>query len=79
MIITFDKNISLKAKGMYLLLNEMLNNNKIITLDSIREYTTDGETAVRNSIQELINNNYLERNMLREKGKIRGVEYKIKK
>lgn len=79
MKISLDNNLSLKAKGMYLLLDKMISNNEIITLKSIRKYVTDGETAIRGSIQELIDNGYLERDMIRVKGKIQGVEYKIKK
>lgn len=74
-----NKDISLKAKGLYFLLKDMIDNEEVISLATICENCTDKETSLRGAIQELIDNGYLERNMIREKGKIKGVSYKILK
>lgn len=74
-----NKNISLKAKGLYFLLKDMIDNEEVIFLATICENCTDKETSLRSAIQELIDNGYLERNMVREKGKIKGVNYNIVK
>ena len=74
-----NKNIRLKAKGLYFLLKDMIDNEEVISLATICENCTDKETSLRSAIQELIDNGYLERNMVREKGKIKGVNYNIVK
>ena len=74
-----NKNISLKAKGLYFLLKDMIDNEEVISLATICENCTDKETSLRSAILELIDNGYLERNMVREKGKIKGVNYNIVK
>ena len=57
----------------------MIDNEEAISLATICENCTDKETSLRSAIQELIDNGYLERNMVREKGKIKGVNYNIVK
>lgn len=79
MKIVRNKNISLKAKGVYFLLKDMIENEELVSLATICESCTDKETSLRSAIQELIDNGYLERNMIREKGKIKGIDYKIVK
>ena len=79
MKIVKDENLSLKAKGMYLMINELVTNNEAIGLKRIKEFVTDGETAIRGAINELIENGYIEREMIRTNGKIRGIEYRVKK
>lgn len=79
MKIVKDENLSLKAKGMYLMINELVTNNEAIGLKRIKEFVTDGETAIRGAINELIENGYIEREMIRINGKIRGIEYRVKK
>ena len=79
MKIVKDENLSLKAKGMYLMINELVTNNETIGLKRIKEFVTDGETAIRGAINELIENGYIEREMIRINGKIRGIEYSVKK
>ena len=79
MKIVKDENLSLKAKGMYLMINELVTNNETIGLKRIKEFVTDGETAIRGAINELIENGYIEREMIRIRCKIRGIEYRVKK
>ena len=79
MKIVKDENLSLKAKGMYLMINELVTNNETIGLKRIKEFVTDGETAIRGAINELIENGYIEREMIRINGKIRGIDYRVKK
>lgn len=79
MKIVRNKNISLKAKGVYFLLKDMIENEELVSLATICENCTDKETSLRSAIQELIDNGYLERDMIREKGKIKGIDYKIVK
>lgn len=74
-----NKSISLKAKGLYFLLKDMIEYNEVVSLATICENCTDKETSLRGAIQELIDNGYLERNMIREKGKIKGINYKLVK
>lgn len=79
MNIVNDNNLSLKAKGLYFLLEYMIDNKESVSLAAICKKCTDKETSLRNAIQELLDNSYLERTMIREKGKIKGIEYKILK
>ena len=79
MKIVKDENLSLKAKGMYLMINELVSNNETIGLKRIKKFVTDGETAIRGAINELIENGYIERETIRINGKIRGIEYRVKK
>ena len=77
MKIVKDENLSLKAKGMYLMINELVTNNEAIGLKRIKEFVTDGETAIRGAINELIEKGYVKRETLRGEGKIKGVKYSI--
>lgn len=61
--IIYDSNISLKAKGLYFFLNMF---NSKTTLEEIKSYSTDGITSIRKAIQELIDNEYLQRTAVRK-------------
>lgn len=67
-IISRDINISLKAKGMYLILGHFPDNWKFYE-DKLQDYTTDGKTAIANALKELEVNGYLYRKQQREKGR----------
>jgi CTP-dependent riboflavin kinase len=45
------------------MINELVTNNETIGLKRIKEFVTDGETAIRGAINELIENGYIEREM----------------
>ena len=75
--IIHDKNISLKAKGVYLIISELIKNNEPVGLRRIKDIVKDGETSIRGAVNELLDNKYIEREMKRGEGKIRGIEYKI--
>jgi CTP-dependent riboflavin kinase len=78
MKILSDKNISLKAKGMYFTIGYMKENNIPVSLKAIKETVSDGQTAVSSAMKELIEANYLERTVIREGNLIRYYEYKLK-
>jgi CTP-dependent riboflavin kinase len=79
MKILLDKEISLKAKGIYFLIIELQNQSMDISLKTLREYVTDGQRGVTTALKELMESGYLERNVVREKNLIKSYEYKIKK
>lgn len=74
-----DKNISLKAKGVYLTIKCMLEENMEVSVKDIMLYCNEKERLVRNAINELIDSGYVSRKRIREGGFLRGVEYKIEK
>lgn len=74
-----DRNVSLKAKGMYWVIWGIQNIlNEKVSLAAISSCVSDGQTAIRSSIQELIDKGHLERYPVRTKNLISGYEYKLK-
>ena len=74
-----DNNISLKAKGMYWVIWGIQNiSQEKVSVATISACVSDGQTSIRNSIQELIDKGHLERYPIRTKNLISGYEYKLK-
>lgn len=63
-----DTSISLKAKGMCLILVHFPDDWNFYE-EKLQDYTLDGRTAITNALKELEQNGYLYRKQLREKGK----------
>lgn len=78
MIIT-DENISAKAKGVYFIVKHLEESNVYITIESVMALVKDGERLVRSAINELIENNYISRETIRQNGRIFKIEYKTLK
>lgn len=53
-----NKNVSLKAKGLYFYLL-FVHDGKRFTIESLSNELKDGKTAISTALNELIDNNYL--------------------
>lgn len=71
-----DTSLSFKAKGILLYLLSKPDNWRIMVCDLIN-ISTDKETAVRAGIKELITCGYIEKKIIRNKGKFKRFEYII--
>ncbi|MDY0194329.1 MAG: hypothetical protein RBR93_12520 [Aliarcobacter butzleri] len=67
-VIARDSTISLKAKGMCLILVHFPQDWHFYE-DKLQDYTADGKTAIANALKELEVNGYLYRKQQREKGR----------
>ena len=67
-IIAKDNTISLKAKGMCLILVHFPQDWHFYE-EKLQDYTSDGKTAISNALKELEVSGYLFRKQLREKGR----------
>lgn len=67
-VIAKDNTISLKAKGMCLILVHFPENWHFYE-EKLQNYTSDGKTAISNALKELEFSGYLYRKQLREKGR----------
>ena len=78
MTIYTDRNLSLKAKGIYFMIKSLNDNNKKVTQQILSSYTSTGEKAIETGIKELKDKGYL----VIEKTNISGkfvYEYKLLK
>ena len=69
-----DKNISLKAKGLFAIVMS-LPDNWNFTIEGIIEIVKESETAVYSAIKELVDFGYCTKTNFRQKGRFLGVEY----
>ena len=69
-----DVNISLKAKGLLGILLS-LPTSWNLSIMGLSKITKEGKHSITNTINELIENGYIERNTLRSKGKFNGYQY----
>lgn len=67
-VIAQDVNISLKAKGMSLIIAHFPDDWSFYER-ALKNYTIDGKTAIANALKELENSGYLYRRQLRKKGR----------
>ncbi|ARU48109.1 hypothetical protein Sdiek1_0943 [Sulfurospirillum diekertiae] len=67
-VIAKDNTISLKAKGICLILVHFPENWHFYE-EKLQDYTNDGKTAISNALKELEFSGYLYRKQLREKGR----------
>jgi len=65
----FNKNLSLKAKGLLCHLLALPNDWKLY-VEEVEKWSTDGKSAIYSAFKELTSNGYMKREQIREKGKI---------
>jgi hypothetical protein len=71
-----DNRLSFKAKGIYLIIYQGKIN---ITLENLKQISSDGTTAIANGIKELEQLGYIKKEIVRKNGKFKKVLYKITK
>ena len=69
-----DRRISLKAKGLLAMLLS-LPQNWNLSIEGLTKITKEGRHSITNTITELIENGYIDRNQIRDKGKFVGYQY----
>ena len=72
-----DTNISYKAKGLYLQM-QFLPRGFHITLDALSQLSTDGVSSIRSALNELEESGFLEREQIRDRGMLAGINYILK-
>lgn len=72
----FNKNLSLKAKGLMCHLLALPENWKLY-VSEVNKWHKDGSRAIYSAFNELIELGYIKREQLREKGKIKGYDYTV--
>ena len=70
----FNKNLSLKAKGLLCHLLALPNDWKLY-VEEVEKWSTDGKSAIYSAFKELTSNGYMIREQKREKGKIVSWDY----
>jgi hypothetical protein len=70
----FNKNLSLKAKGLLCHLLALPNDWKLY-VEEVEKWSTDGKSAIYSAFKELTSNGYMKRKQIREKGKIVSWDY----
>ena len=71
-----DKRISLKSKGLLGILLS-LPQNWNLSIEGLTKITKEGRHSITNTITELIENGYIERTQIRDKGKFVGYQYLV--
>lgn len=70
----FNKNLSLKAKGLLCHLLALPNDWKLY-VEEVEKWSTDGKSAIYSAFKELTSNGYMKRMQIRDKGKIVSWDY----
>ena len=70
----FNKNLSLKAKGLLCHLLALPNDWKLY-VEEVEKWSTDGKSSIYSAFKELTSNGYMKRKQIREKGKIVSWDY----
>ena len=70
----FNKDLSLKAKGLLCHLLALPNDWKLY-VEEVEKWSTDGKSAIYSAFKELTSNGYMKREQIREKGKIVSWDY----
>ena len=70
----FNKNLSLKAKGLLCHLLALPNDWKLY-VEEVEKWSTDGKSAIYSAFKELTSNGYMKREQKRVKGKIVSWDY----
>ena len=70
----FNKNLSLKAKGLLCHLLALPNDWKLY-VEEVEKWSTDGKSAIYSAFNELTSNGYMKREQIRDKGKIVSWDY----
>ena len=69
-----DRRLSLKAKGLLAMLLS-LSDNWELSIKGLEAILKEGRTSIRSTMNELIENGYVERQQIRENNKFIGVDY----
>ncbi len=70
----FNKNLSLKAKGLLCHLLALPNDWKLY-VEEVEKWSTDGKSSIYSAFKELATNGYIKREQIRDKGKIVSWDY----
>ena len=70
----FNKNLSLKAKGLLCHLLALPNDWKL-NVEEVEKWSTDGKSSIYSAFKELTSNGYMKREQIRDKGKIVSWDY----
>ena len=70
----FNKNLSLKAKGLLCHLLALPNDWRLY-VEEVEKWSTDGKSAIYSAFKELTSNGYMKRKQIRDKGKIVSWDY----
>jgi predicted transcriptional regulator len=70
----FNKNLSLKAKGLLCHLLALPDDWRLY-VEEVEKWSTDGKSAIYSAFKELTSNGYIKREQKREKGKIVSWDY----
>ena len=70
----FNKNLSLKAKGLLCHLLALPNDWKLY-VEEVEKWSTDGKSSIYSAFKELTSNGYMKRKQIRDKGKIVSWDY----
>lgn len=74
-----DKTISWKAKGLYCELWKLSEEDEIVSIEKLKELSTDGVESIRSGLSELEKAGRLDRKYIRtEKGCIVRLEYHLR-
>ena len=72
----FNKDLSLKAKGMLCHLLALPNEWKLY-VEEVEKWHKDGKKAIYSAFKELTENGYMKREQIRENGKFKGYDYVV--
>ena len=70
----FNKDLSLKAKGLLCHLLALPNDWKLY-VEEVEKWHTDGKAAIYSAFKELTSNGYMKREQMRDNGKFKGYDY----
>lgn len=74
--IIFDRTVSLKGKGLYFVLKELIDEDAC-SLECVKQCTSNGTESIRSALKELENTGYLKKERVNgDGGKIR-YEYSL--
>ena len=72
----FNKDLSLKAKGMLCHLLALPNEWKLY-VEEVEKWHKDGKKAIYSAFKELTDNGYMKREQIRDNGKFKGYDYVV--
>ena len=72
----FNKDLSLKAKGMLCHLLALPNEWKLY-VEEVEKWHKDGKKAIYSAFKELTDNGYMKRDQIRDNGKFKGYDYVV--
>lgn len=64
--IYFDKNLSLKAQGLYSIISDLLQHHCNVSIAEIQNHCGDGKDSIRSAMNELTTKGYLKKEQLKD-------------